>query len=195
MNTLIINLKHRQDRFEHITNEIKKLSNVISNVYRVEAIIDETRTAFKSHKQCIRIAKERKWPYVLILEDDAMFEDNANDILLRSVNEIQNHNWDVLYLGASLLAHTTRVSDCLIKLTHAYALHAYIVNSQMYDTILNLPQIYEMDVHYNLIMPQHNMYMCDPMIAYQMPNYSDLQNGYRDYNAAMKEAYSELKPR
>ena len=180
------------DRYKHITEEIKKL-RCGGNTHIVEGIIDETKTAFKSHQQCIRIAKEREYPHVLILEDDAVFTDNAAEILAQSFDDVQKRNWDVLYLGASLLDFTTRTSSRLLRLKHAYALHAYIVNYQMYDVILNLQQTFEMDVHYNQIMPMYNMYMCDPIIAYQLPNYSDLQSGYRDYNEAMREAYIRFR--
>lgn len=193
IDTLIINLNQRQDRYKHITEEIKKIHH-ISNMCIVEGIVDETKTAFKSHQQCIRIAKERKYPHVLILEDDAIFTDDVNEILVQSLAEAQERNWDVLYLGANLADFATRISNRLIKLTHAYTLHAYIVNSQMYDVILDLPQIFEMDVHYDRIMHAYNMYMCDPIISYQLPNYSDLQNGYRDYNDAIRDNYMRFRP-
>ena len=56
--TLAINLPHRTDRYEHVTNEVKKLT--LNSFEIVEGIIDETKTCFQSQKKCIRIAKEKK---------------------------------------------------------------------------------------------------------------------------------------
>ena len=187
----IINLKHRTDRYIHMVMEMKKLP--VSYEF-VEGIIDDTKTCFQSQKKCIQMAKENNLPYVLVLEDDVMFTDNVIEILQNTFSEIQTLQWDMFFLGANLQKPATRVSDTLLKLNGAYAAHAYVVHERFYDTILNLPHVCEMDVHYHNLMPNHNIYMCDPMIAYQLPSHSDLQDGYRDYNLAMFENYLKHKP-
>lgn len=187
----IINLKHRTDRRDHMINEIKKLP--ISYEF-VEGIVDETKTCFQSQKKCIQLAKENNLPYVLVLEDDAIFTDHVIEILEKTFSEVQTMNWDMFFLGANLQAPASRISDSLLKLNGAYAAHAYIVNAQFYDTIINLPHICEMDVHYHDLMIKHNIFMCDPMIAYQLPSYSDLQDGYRDYNQSILDNYFRFKP-
>lgn len=188
----IINLKHRTDRYDHITNEISNLD--ITSYEIIEGIIDETKTCFQSQKKCIQLAKENKLPYVLVLEDDAIFTNDVNDVLYSAFDELREYEWDMFFLGANLQAPTVKITDSLVKLTGAYAAHAYIVHERFYDTILNLPHICEMDVHYHNLMPKHNIYMCDPMIAYQLPSHSDLQDGYRDYNQAIYENYLKYKP-
>jgi GR25 family glycosyltransferase involved in LPS biosynthesis len=187
----IINLKHRTDRYDHITNEISKLD--IDSYEIIEGIIDETKTCFQSQKKCIQLAKENKLPYVLVLEDDAIFTDNVNDVLYSTFNELQQFNWDMFFLGANLQQTAIKVSETLLKLNGAFAAHAYMVHERFYDTILNLPHTFEMDMHYNNLMLHHNVYMCDPMIAYQLPSHSDLQDGYRDYNEAMFMNYLRYK--
>lgn len=186
----IINLKHRTDRYNHMINEMKKLP--ISYSF-VDGIIDDTKTCFQSHKKCILLAKEAKLPHILVLEDDAIFTDNMFDCLLQTFNEIQTLEWDMFFLGANLHAPATRISNSIIKLNGAYAAHAYLVHERFYDTILNLPHNCEMDVHYDKLMREHNVYMCDPMIAYQLPSHSDLQDGYRDYNKSMNSNYLKYK--
>lgn len=187
----IINLKHRTDRYDHMITEMKKLP--ISYEF-VDGIIDETKTCFQSQKKCIQLAKQNNLPYVLVLEDDATFTDNVIEILQKTFSEIQEMDWDMFFLGANLQAPAIRISDSLLKLTGAYAAHAYIVHERFYDTILELPHDREMDVHYHDLMLNHNVYMCDPIIAYQLPSYSDLQSGYRDYNSAMYSNYLRFKP-
>jgi GR25 family glycosyltransferase involved in LPS biosynthesis len=187
----IINLKHRTDRRDHMINEMKKLP--ISYEF-VEGIIDETKTCFQSQKKCIQLAKENILPYVLILEDDAVFTDHVIEILEKTFSEVQTLNWDMFFLGANLQSPASRISNSILKLSGAYAAHAYIVNAQFYDTIINLPHTCEMDVHYNNLMSKHDVFMCDPMIAYQLPSYSDLQDGYRDYNQSILDNYFRFKP-
>jgi GR25 family glycosyltransferase involved in LPS biosynthesis len=192
--TYVINLKHRKDRYYHIINEITKLE--LSQAQIVDAIqhFNPAMGCFESHLKCIRLAKENELPYVLILEDDAIFTDNVVDILNNAFTEVQTFEWDMFFLGANLQTRATRISDTLLKLNGAYAAHAYFVHERFYDTILNLPKTCEIDVHYYNLMSNHNVYMCDPMIAYQLPSYSDLQNGHRDYNQSILNNYNRFKP-
>lgn len=187
----IINLKHRTDRRDHMINEMTKLP--ISYEF-IEGIVDETKTCFQSQKKCIQLAKENNLPYVLVLEDDAVFTDDVTYILEKTFNEINLLNWDMFFLGANLQKRAERISNSILKLNGAYAAHAYFVHEKFYDTILELPHTCEMDVHYNNLMLNHDVYMCDPMIAYQLPSYSDLQDGYRDYNHAIFNNYLKYKP-
>lgn len=187
----IINLPHRVDRYEHMVTEMKKFPIPYKFI---EGIVDETKTCFQSQKKCIQLAKENNLPYILVLEDDAVFMDNAIDIFQKTFNAIQTLQWDMFFLGANLQAHASRISTSILQLSGAYAAHAYVVHERFYDTIINLPHTCEMDVHYHNLMSMHNIYMCDPMISYQLPSYSDLQDGYRDYNQAIINNYLKYKP-
>ena len=179
----IINIPVRKDRYDHITEEVKKLPIVQYQI--IEAIVDETKTCFQSHLKCIRLAKKNKLPYVLVLEDDATFTEDCLPTLQQALAEIAEMDWDILYLGANLHSPAYAVSDRLYKLTGAYCAHAYIVHSRFYDKILSLPHDREMDVHYAELMKDHNIYMTSPIVAYQLPSYSDLQDGFCEYNIAI----------
>jgi len=187
----IINLPHRVDRYKHMVMEMKKFPVTYKFI---QGIVDETKTCFQSQKKCIQLAKENNLPYVLVLEDDAVFTDDAIDIFQKTFNEINSLQWDMFFLGANLQSPAIQVSNSILQLSGAYAAHAYVVHERFYDTIINLPQTCEMDVHYHNLMSNHNIYMCDPMIAYQLPSYSDLQDGYRDYNDAIFNNYLKYKP-
>jgi GR25 family glycosyltransferase involved in LPS biosynthesis len=179
----IINISTREDRRIHIINEVSKLPFIKPTI--VEGIVDGTGTCFQSQRKCIQNAKELQLEYVLVLEDDALFTDNCEEILKKSFLEIQNIEWDMLFLGANLFSPAYKVSEHLLKLTGAWCAHAYIVHNRFYDTILSLPPNKEMDTHYGELMDKHNVYISNPMIAYQLPSYSNLQNGFRDYNEAI----------
>jgi GR25 family glycosyltransferase involved in LPS biosynthesis len=189
----IINLKHRTDRYNHIITELSKLD--ISNFNIIDAIKHDVpwKGCFFSHIKCIQHAKNNNLPYVLILEDDCIFTDDAQTHLINALTELQNLDWDMFFLGANLQKPTSRVTDSLLKLSGAWAAHAYIVHSRLYDMILNFTAEKEIDVYYNDLMVNYNVYMCDPMIAYQLPSHSDLQDGFRDYNQAMFNNYLRFK--
>ena len=189
--TYIINLKERDDRKHHIINEVTKAPQLSYTI--VEAIRDNTGTCFASHLKCIQLAKDNKLPFVLILEDDCIFTSICIAILNAVYDELPTLIWDMLYLGANLNSPATSYSKTLIKLTGAYTTHAYMVHERFYDTILNLTLDVEIDVCYSKLMPDHNVFMCDPIIAYQLPSHSDIQHGFRDYNSAIHNNYLKYK--
>jgi len=184
-----INLKSRVDRLQHITQEVVKLKT--DKIEIIEAIVDNNPESgcFKSHQKAIKLAQVNSLERVLILEDDAVFVDNAQFILEQSLEQLLLLQWDMLFLGANLQAPAYRVSSNLSKLTKSWCAHAYIVNSNFYSTILELSDTYPIDVHYANLMLSSNIYVCNPLIAYQLPSYSDLQDGFRDYNDELKFNY------
>jgi GR25 family glycosyltransferase involved in LPS biosynthesis len=186
-----INLKTRPDRLYHITQEVLKIKN--NKIKIVEAIIDTNPESgcFKSHQKAIKLAQLNNLERVLILEDDAVFTDNAQFILKQSLEQLSLLQWDMLFLGANLQAPAYRVSNNLIKLTRSWCAHAYIVHNSFYSTILKLPDTYPIDVHYANLMLNNNIYLCNPLIAYQLPSHSNIQNGFRDYNEAIDRNFLE----
>ena len=72
-NTLFINLEHRKDRLEHVTEELKKMN---INGERVDAIKKDIGAlgCTMSHIKCLEIAKKRDYDYVFICEDDIHFK-------------------------------------------------------------------------------------------------------------------------
>jgi len=183
----IINLKHRYDRKESIINEMKKLPHIKYEF--VEGVISNPSWlgCTLSHKKCIQLAKDNNLDNVLVLEDDAIFTDNCIEILEKSLEQLKGE-YNMLFLGANLQNKADSISNNILKLNGAFAAHAYIVNSNFYDTILNLPNNV-IDVSYNRLMAEYNLFMCNPIIAYQTPSYSDLEDGFRDYNQAIITNY------
>jgi glycosyl transferase family 25 len=178
------------DRRVHVDGEVRKLNNL--ECHLVEGIIDGTGTCFQSQKKCIEIAKEQGWEYVLILEDDVVFFDNAQEILNAAWEELNKIEWDMCFLGANLQKPAYKHSLHLHKMSGAYAAHAYIVNCKFYNTILELPFDREMDVHYHNLMADNNVFVCSPMIATQLPSYSDLQGCVRDYTKEIEWNYAQF---
>ncbi len=184
---LIINLAHREDRRIHILKEITKMP--LEECYLIEGIVDGTNTCFQSQRKCIEIAKEKKWEHVLVLEDDCIFEENLTKVLIPAWEQVKRKEWKMFFLGANLQSSAAKEGENLLKLSGAFAAHAYIVHNSFYDTILSLPFDREMDIHYKELMKNHQIYLCNPMVAYQLPSYSDLQGRFRDYREELNHNF------
>lgn len=80
-----------------------------------------------SHLKCVELAVKRKWDKVLILEDDALFLSDPNELL--TINQSILNDWDQLYFGG-LVEPFFRNQ---IVQTHAYA-----IKSTVYLDILEM---------------------------------------------------------
>lgn len=101
-----------------------------------------------SHIKCIKIAKERKYSKVLILEDDVIFYENPNQLL--NQNHAILNDWDMLYFGGAIEPFFRNQIVC----THAYA-----VKSNLFENIISMaaPSGMEIDNFYAKIL-QHMSY-------------------------------------
>ena len=101
-----------------------------------------------SHLEIVKIAKERNYKKILILEDDIKILKDPNELLITNENIL--NDWNFLYFGG-LMENFFRNQ---IVTTHAYAL-----NDTVFDDILNLAAAsgMEIDNFYAKVM-QHMSY-------------------------------------
>ena len=101
-----------------------------------------------SHLEIVKIAKERNYKKILILEDDIKILKDPNELLITNENIL--NDWNFLYFGG-LMENFFRNQ---IVTTHAYAL-----NDTVFDDILNLAVAsgMEIDNFYAKVM-QHMSY-------------------------------------
>lgn len=149
-----INLAHDTVRNEHMLNLFQKYR--ITNYERIEAVRlqnfpepHQYRNFIKSerkyilgqlscrasHVQCIRLAKQRNYKRVLILEDDVLFLQDPNHLLIQN-KEIMN-KWDMLYFGG------------LVEPLFRYQIvcaHAYAVKYSLYDNIIHMADASGMEI-------------------------------------------------
>ena len=196
----IINLKDKKERWKNITDNLKKHN--ISNYERFEAcIIHESKIkpenyknfwaskkndikyikgalgCLESHYNIIKLSKKRNYKRVLILEDDAIFK---NDYLNNFRNAIKqcvrnNINYDILQLSGNYW-DLDKCYDNLYKINSSYTTIAYIVNSNIYNNILNncKKTSLEIDGYYqHYIFSNKNSYCIKPTI---ITNYKDLSS-------------------
>jgi GR25 family glycosyltransferase involved in LPS biosynthesis len=185
MKALIINLESQTEKCLQVLNEAAKLKDIQCEIMPAIYDTNPLKGCTLSHLKCVEYAKENKLEFILILEDDVIFEDNVNEVLKKSLHEIQQFEWNILYLGGLIKSHSKIVTPNLIHAKVVNTTHAYIIHKRFYDIVLNLDMNIIIDKSYRMLSETHPMYMCNPMVAYQRPGYSLLQKKDVNYKNDM----------
>jgi glycosyl transferase family 25 len=192
-NIYCINLDKRTDRWEKFLAEIKQIN--LENVNRFSAIdgnniINGTNLlngelgVLLSHYELIKLAKEKNFDNILILEDDVVFTHTASK--LDEYMEKIPQNWDFIYFGGNHIygREPQKINDKVIKLNHTVALQCIAIKNTMYDVILEVlgKKKKQVDAYYADLQKPFNAYGVKPNIAIQREDYSDIQNKIVNYN-------------
>lgn len=180
-----INLDKRTDRREHM----EKMTKLLPNVHRFSAIEYNPGYigASKSHIGALKLAIEKRWKNVLILEDDA--EWNEFEKGYSKLETLVSKNYDIIMLGSGCASY-----DENMKLFSAQSACGYLVNSSYIPKLLEtfeegLEQListndvyhYALDMYWKRIQPPDNWFVIIPSLVYQMPSYSDIEKQYVAY--------------
>jgi hypothetical protein len=184
-NVLLINLDRRNDRLKESQTELLKHGIKFERVSAIDGDalgIDSELACLMSHIKAIKLAKERKWNNVLILEDDVKLHDNFNYLFNKYITQL-NPLWDGLLFGANHKEKPRQSKRNISRLIRSYALHAYAINRPAYDTIIEYIDGKDKPVDY-LMADLHDrmrFYCFNPHLAWQRPSYSDIQKTNVDY--------------
>lgn len=201
--TYCINLDRRPDRWKEFQTEIKKWG--FSNVERYSAY-DGKFLNKKKYKTNLSLgnlglvltnidilneAIKNDYEDILILEDDAVFTDEVKNF--KSFMEQLPADWDMLYFGGNHTTHEgtpppQKISDNIVKLHRTFTTHAVAIKKHMFQVVIDKIKDYQLpiDVHYSHLQLVYNIYCFTPIVARQRVGYSDIENGYRDYNNLIK---------
>jgi GR25 family glycosyltransferase involved in LPS biosynthesis len=191
-----INLNKRTDRRGEIETE---LNNFGLEYERFEAI--ETRGfgilgCGLSHLGVLKIAKERGYENVLILEDDFQFlvEKEEFEKQLNCFFE-ENINFDVCMISYNLIHYEDIGLKSVNKILEAQTASGYIVNNHYYDALINLyedamPKLQATRQHWNYandqvwkpLQKKANWFYFKTRLGKQRGSYSDNTECYYDYN-------------
>ena len=192
--TYIINLEHRPDRLKHSLNECLKinLNNIeIYNVTHPNIIIINPNKAWKknlkylinasgcklSHLEILRKSININEEYILILEDDIVFEENAMEYLNLALLSLKDINWDILFLATNLDKKNDafKINNNLLKIHHGMTTTAQLFKKSNIPKIISIIEAsdVEIDNTYNIL---NNKYCVYPMCVYQIESYSDINN-------------------
>ena len=189
---IYINLEERSDRKELLLKELSNIPNIDDKLIRFNAIKDTIYGAIgctKSHIKCLEMAIKNNWKNVLILEDDAMWNNYDNRIQI--LDNLMSNQFDVILLGGTFIS----LNEKTFKLNKAQTAIAYVVSNHYFKTLLdnyieglqNLEQtmIFEMyciDVYWNKLQEKDNWYIVNPALMIQRKGYSDIEKRNVNYN-------------
>lgn len=195
----VINLCHRTDRYANIFNECIK--NNISPV-RIDAVngkqefshLQESKLLM-AHYGCA-MSHIKTLEYVLdngsqchfIMEDDCKLDDNFNDKLSEYSKQLPN-DWDLLYLGGSLInasiydggnlinnGASENFSQNLLSAKNVLTTHAYIIKNDSIRKLLSVIKSRKdrIDILFQEFQKQANCFIVYPELAWQKAGYSDI---------------------
>ena len=206
-NIFVINLDHRKDRLDSVNKQLNKKNikytrfsaiipdmnqinnnNLWKNSYqgmnwkKAKKWDCYTRGALgckMSHYYIVKKAKELDLDYVIILEDDFLFTDNADDILKNSIFENIDDNWDFIFLGGRLSGNNIKkINNIVTKTESVITTIGYILNKKTYDSVLkNLVKYnYEIDSIFSNLSNKgyYNNYVIEPYLIYQTMEKSNI---------------------
>lgn len=197
-----VNLDRRLDRKESFEKQIQSFNIEVERLPATEFKQEEVRdngihnwhvkvSCTHSHFRAIKEAKNRGWNNVLIFEDDCIFSEDFSNKIQKCVDELKNIEWDICYLGGEPNNYCDSITPNLAKVrSGVYGTHAYIVNSNFFNTILEIP--YEAGIvdqlYMNISVTSRNYIISKELLVWQDGNsYSDLWGQER------KESYTIYK--
>jgi len=152
-----INLEKQDDRKMEIETELKKYDlyekseRIISIHVPGQGILGYTM----SHLQTIKLAKERNYSNVLILEDDFQFTISKE----KFENQLQfffenNIDYDVCMISYTIQRSEPTEFSFLTKVIEAHSSSGYIIHSSFYDKMIELyewsiPLLAQTNQHWN----------------------------------------------
>lgn len=192
-----INVDDRIDRREKIEKELKKY-NLFDFIKRFNAFKPDVKTpencvraSGASHKQIIQIAKNQNSKNILILEDDVFFKDDGIAIIESSLNALSKINWEIYYMSANIFDNPLQlISDNLLKIDGCYCIHAYAINSNVFDKILKYDPYKDIPFDAYITMNQYKKYGAYPLSCSQYDGVSDNVGGYMSYDCIFENVYS-----
>ena len=185
-----INLDHRTDRRCEIEGELNSMGLAYE---RFPAVRHETIGGVgcgRSHVGVLKLAKERGYKRIMVLEDDFMFTADPHD----SVSKLRNVGFDVCLLSYNLFNAVESAEHPFLQRVHeAQTTSGYIINEHYYDTLIDvfedaIPKVeqtnhhwlYAIDVAWKVLQRRDTWYCFTPRIGKQRPSYSDCGNCYSE---------------
>ena len=196
-NIYVINLPERMDRKTHIVNQL-------SNVGCVDYIIfpgvngnrenNPTRLKngmyglIKTYLNIYEEWKNKKTGTITIIEDDCVFVDGFNDkskIFYKNVPS----DWEMLYFGANHNGETTKkINENCLKLSYSFTAHCVILKDHVFEHLIS--EIKNFTIENDVVMAnfqqQYNAYCSIETLATQIPNFSNIENCFVNYEHWIK---------
>jgi len=197
--TLFINLEHRTDRLQHVTQELHKIGLHTAERFHAIRTTAGNVGCTMSHIKCLEIAKQRNYPHIFICEDDITFTNPA--VFLKSLQHVYDSKmeWDVLVIGGNNAPPFQPINEYCVRAYNVQTTTGYIVKQKYYDTLLanykegiNLllrePEKktqYSIDIYWKTLQSQDVWLLLIPLTVIQYYDYSDIECRVVEYGNSM----------
>jgi len=208
-----INLDRRPDRWKE--NCLPQFNNLGLSVERFSAVdgkkdIDLGHGDYHngeiagsmSHLNALIKAKKNGIKKLLLLEDDVVFKDNANEIFSNTIDNVPK-DWEYLFFGGNHVGGFRTVSPGVVKLGGSYAIHACGIKESSYDIMIQhlTTKINQSIKKAKTEKPKKSIaadfFLADlqkvlktycflPHLAWQLDGHSDIQGAYMNYDFLKK---------
>lgn len=157
---------------------------IAAEMYRGKACTGISR----SHKKCVRLAKELKLPYVIIIEDDIMFLDKTAMSKFQQYREKLPADWEI-FLGGMYDGVPHPINENVATVMNKISgLHLYMVHEGFYDKFLMADEAANLDWWLST-QAKANIYVAYPMLALQHEFYSANAKKILNYNYGIDRKY------
>lgn len=201
-----INLDERTDRWEQAQIEFDKIGikDVVERWPGVKNS-DGNLGCTLSHKTLIEHCKKEGLNNVLIFEDDVLFVETDTNKLEEAFKELHDlGNWDLFYIGSTVEPSTgrfLRVTDNILRTNFAFTTHAYAVNSQVFDTMIQSWDVHIARKHtivdtvlnQVVVKGRGKSFIMDPIYAIQQPGLSNIHHNVIDSYEWMVDNFNKVK--
>jgi len=193
-----INLDKREDRKEEIESTLKNydLFNISERITAIETPGQGILGCTMSHLNAIKVAKERNYENVLILEDDFQFtiskEEFENQLQIFFDSKIP---FDVCMISYNIQQSQPTDYPFLTKIIESQTASGYIIHHRFYDKMIELyqwaiPLLHDTREHWHYandqcwkrLQPESNWYCLTPRCGRQRPGYSDNSEQFQDHD-------------
>jgi hypothetical protein len=189
---IYINLDKRTDRNESIQKQLAIFDqNKITRMSAVNNPENPIVGCATSHLNAIKMARTNNYPNVLILEDDAVWENVKRGY--NSFKKLIENPYDVIMLSGTYKNYDKNT----YKVKSAQSAASYLINSSYYNKFINSIEYAlaepnsdkNIDVIYTHIQKQDNWFIVIPALMIQTKSTSNIQKqevNYRNlfYNSA-----------
>ena len=200
----VVNLERRPDRLEHIQKEMDYMGWDYELFKAVD--LNNHGGCTLSHTEIIKIAKERGYDSVMVIEDDCTFLPYSKDLINKIETETGEFDFGIINFAPTLNRPVNRseeqplfldITNLPPKQEHErgiFATNIMIYHKSIYDNVLEMEKpenlgYYAIDDYiYQFILPIKQSYSPILPIAPQMSSWSDVSQG--QYNNFYTQTYN-----
>lgn len=179
----IIHLSHRIERRQSFLEEMNT-QNIAFNIWDGITVYKEScRNISAAHKAIVRVAKEKKWPYAIIAEDDIKFSHpNSWKYYLSQMPK----DFD-LYVGLMYDGITDGNGRIITTKGMSGTNTLYCISERFYDFFLAIDDSKHLDRELGKFATLNKYILCEPMVCYQMNGYSSNFKRMMNYDAYLQD--------